>query len=159
MISIDANLLFYAYNSDTPPHRAALNWLSSLQSREDIVLSEFVLVEFYCLLRNPSVLKKPLSSPEAVEVIQTYRKHPKWRLVGFPQESLELHNSMWLKSEATNFSFRKIYDVRTALTLLHHGVTEFATRNLKDFGGLGFQRVWDPTRPDTETNYDETLSQ
>lgn len=44
MISIDTNLLFYAYNSDSPPHQAAFDWLFSLQNREDIVISEFVLL-------------------------------------------------------------------------------------------------------------------
>lgn len=149
MISIDTNLLFYAYNSDSPPHQAAFEWLSSLAAREDIVISEFVLVEFYCLLRNPSVLKSPLSAPEAHEVIETYRKHPTWRLVGFPQESRTLHNRLWENTNRPDFAFRKIYDVRTALSLQHHGVTEFATRNVKDFQNLGFQRVWDPTQSKT----------
>jgi len=26
----------------------------------------------------------------------------------------------------------------------HHGVTEFATANVKDFEGFGFARVWNP---------------
>lgn len=147
MISIDTNLLFYAFNSDSPPHRAAFEWLSSLTAREDIIISEFVLVELYCLLRNPSILKTPLRAPDALEVIETYRKHPAWRLVGFPQESRILHNRLWEKTKRPDFAFRKIYDVRTALALQHHGVTEFATRNVKDFQNLGFQHVWDPTEP------------
>ena len=35
-------------------------------------------------------------------------------------------------------------DARLALTLRHHGVTEFATANLKDFEGFGFAKVWNP---------------
>jgi hypothetical protein len=30
------------------------------------------------------------------------------------------------------------------LSLTRRGVTEFATRNVRDFGGLGFTRVFDP---------------
>jgi predicted nucleic acid-binding protein len=33
---------------------------------------------------------------------------------------------------------------RLALTLRHHGVTEFATANPRDFQGFGFTRVWNP---------------
>jgi len=40
-----------------------------------------------------------------------------------------------------------IHDTRSALTLLAHGVREFATANVKDFGGLGFKRVWNPLLP------------
>jgi len=44
----------------------------------------------------------------------------------------------------TNIAFRRIIDTRLGLTLLHHGVSEFATTNKKDFAGLGFQRLWNP---------------
>jgi len=36
------------------------------------------------------------------------------------------------------------FDTRLALTLQHHGVTEFATRNDAHFTGFGFTRVWNP---------------
>ena len=37
-----------------------------------------------------------------------------------------------------------MFDARLGFTLRHHGVREFATRNIKDFDGIGFGRVWDP---------------
>lgn len=40
--------------------------------------------------------------------------------------------------------YRVLFDARLALTLRHHGVTELATCNTKDFQGYGFTRVWDP---------------
>jgi hypothetical protein len=39
---------------------------------------------------------------------------------------------------------RIIFDARLALTLRHHGVTEFATRNQAHFTPFGFHRVWNP---------------
>ena len=95
------------------------------------------------LLRNPAVLKHPLPADEAVEVIQTYRTHPRWRLIGFPTES-RLHDALWQKARATAFAVRKLYDARSALTMTSQGVTEFATANVKDFEGLGFRKVWNP---------------
>ena len=38
----------------------------------------------------------------------------------------------------------KWVDARIAYPLLHHGVRQLATRNVKDFEGLGFDRVFDP---------------
>jgi len=35
-------------------------------------------------------------------------------------------------------------DIRLALTLQHHGVTDFATVNTSDFCDVGFRRVWNP---------------
>ncbi len=144
MLSIDANILLYAVNTASPWNESANAWLTSVQKDEDVAISEFILAEFYGLLRNPSVLKHPLPADEAVEVIQTYRKHPRWRLIGFPTESRAVHDAIWQKASATGFAFRKLYDTRSALTMIAQGVTELATVNVKDFEGLRFRRVWNP---------------
>ncbi len=144
MLSIDTNILLHAFNEDSPRHTAAYAWLTSIQCEEDVAISEFILAELYGLLRNPAVLKDPLPAAEAVEVIQTYRKHPRWRLIGFPTESRPLHDALWQKARATAFAFRRLYDTRSALTMTAQGVTEFATVNVKDFEGLGFRKVWNP---------------
>jgi predicted nucleic acid-binding protein len=144
MLSIDSNLLLYAFNSASPWHEKSHAWLTSIQGDEDVAISEFILAEFYGLLRNSAVLKHPLPAAEAVEVIQTYRMHPRWRLIGFPTESRSLHDTLWQKAGGAGFAFRKLYDTRSALTMTAQGVTELATVNVKDFEGLGFRKVWNP---------------
>ncbi len=144
MLSMDTNLLFYAFNEASPFHQEAYAWMSSIQRDEDVAVSEFVLAELYGLLRNQAVLKKPLPADEAVEVIQIYRNHPRWRLIGFPLESRPLHDQLWKRTAGKSFAFRRLYDARSALTMLAQGVTEFATVNVKDYEGMGFRRVWSP---------------
>lgn len=144
MLSIDTNLLLHAFNEDSSHHEAAYAWLLSIQRQEEVAISEFILAEFYGLLRNPAVLKHPLTAEAAVEVIQIYRHHPRWRLLGFPSESRPFHDALWKKATVKTFAFRRLYDTRSALTLIAQGVTEFATTNVKDFEGLGFRRVWSP---------------
>ena len=144
MLSIDANLLLYAVNTASPWNETAHAWLISIQHEENVAISEFILAELYGLLRNPAVLERPLPANDAVEVIQTYRSHPRWRLIGFPSESRSLHDTLWKNARAARFAFRRLYDIRTALTMAAQGVTELATVNVKDFEGLGFRRVWNP---------------
>jgi predicted nucleic acid-binding protein len=144
MLSIDTNILFHAFNEDSPSHGQALSWLRSVSGLQDVAISELILAELHGLLRNPAVLDHPLAADEAVDVIQSYRRHPRWRLIGFPIESRPLHDALWQKARAKDFAFRKLYDVRSALSMTSQGVTEFATMNVKDFEGLGFQRVWNP---------------
>lgn len=144
MLSLDANLLLYAYSEGAPEHEPAQAFLRGLSAREDVALSEFVLTEFYLLLRNPAVLAKPLSPANAVNVVQAYRAHPRWRTVGFPPDSRGVHAALWELAATPSFARRRIYDARTALTLRAFGVTEFATANVKDFEGLGFAKVWNP---------------
>lgn len=144
MLSIDTNILFHAFNEDSPSHAAAYAWITSIQRDEDVAVSEFILAELYGLLRNPAVLKHPLSGEEAVEVIQTYRRHPRWRLIGFPTASRPMHDDLWKCAKGKTFAFRRLYDARSALSMIAQGVTEFATTNVKDYQNLGFRRVWSP---------------
>lgn len=146
MLSIDTNILFHAFNKDSPSHEVAYAWITSIQRDDDVAISEFILAELYGLLRNPAVLKHPLDAAETVEVIQAYRSHPRWRLIGFPSESRSVHDALWQKAAIKTFAFRRFYDTRSALTMIAQGVTEFATVNLKDYAHIGFRRVWNPLK-------------
>jgi len=145
MISVDTNILLFSYCETSPYHAGAKAFLISLADREDVALSEFVLSELYLLLGNPAVLEEPLNPSEAVEVIQSYRFHPRWQIVGFPPRSRDIHAEIWKQAVAPHFARRRIYDVRIALCLQTFGVKEFATANIKDFEGLGFNKVWNPS--------------
>lgn len=144
MISIDANILLYSYAVDSPFHVPAKSFLEELSNREGVALSEFILTEFYLLLRNPAVLRNPLDASAAAAVISSYRKHPHWKTLGLPPRSRELHDELWKHAANPDFARRRIYDTRTALSLTAFGVTDFATLNLKDFQNLGFKKVWNP---------------
>jgi toxin-antitoxin system PIN domain toxin len=144
MIALDTNLLLYAYSAAAPEHAAAHAFVSHLTNRDDVVLSEFTLAEFYLHLRNPAILAQPLSAPAAVAVIQAYRHHPCWHILGYPPDSPAAHETLWAHAATAHFARRRLFDARTAISLRHHGVTEFATANVKDFQDFGFTRVWNP---------------
>jgi hypothetical protein len=84
VISLDTNLLLYAYSQASPWHEKASAFLLSLAGNEEVGISEFVLVEFYMLLRNPAVLSNPPPPSAAAEAIQSYRSHPAWQILGYP---------------------------------------------------------------------------
>lgn len=144
MLSIDTNLLLPAIESANPEHEPAAAFLNSLESREDVAISEFVLLELYNLLRNPAVLARPLGTAAAVDVCEAFRQHPRWQLIGFPPDSRAFHDAFWPRLREKACARRRSYDLRMGLCLLRQGVTEFATVNLKDFRGIGFTRVWSP---------------
>ncbi|MEO7520608.1 MAG: TA system VapC family ribonuclease toxin [Gemmatimonas sp.] len=144
MLSLDTNILLPAVETRNAEHARAARFLNGLQSRDDIVLSELVLLELYVLLRNPAVLVKPLSASVAAEACHAFRHHPRWQVIGFPERSREFHDAFWPRLAEKSFAQRRVYDWRIALTLLQQGVEEFATVNTKDFEGFGFKRVWNP---------------
>ena len=63
MISVDANILLHSFSAASPFHSSAKSFIEGLAVREDVALSEFILTEFYLLLRNPAVLENPLATP------------------------------------------------------------------------------------------------
>ncbi len=144
MTSLDTNILLPAVESRNLDHSRAAAFVESLQDRDDVAISEFILIELYGLLCNPAVLAKPLSPTAAVDVCEAFRQHPCWQLIGFPPESRAFHDTLWPRLREKAFARRRAYDWRVALTLLSHGVTDFATANEKDFRDFGFKRVWNP---------------
>ncbi|ORV08673.1 type II toxin-antitoxin system VapC family toxin [Mycobacterium celatum] len=140
MLSIDTNVLLYAQNQDCPEHAAASRFLVECASRTDVAVCELVLIELYQLLRNPAVVTRPLDGPEAAEVCQAYRRNRLWALI----ENAPVMNDVWVRAATPGIARRRLFDARLALTLRHHGVDEFATRNINDFNDFGFSRVWDP---------------
>lgn len=144
MMSLDTNILLPAVETRNASHARAAAFLHSLQAREDVAISEFILLELYSLLRNPVVLGQPLTAPRAAAVCDAFRHHPRWQLVGFPADSRAFHDEFWPRLRKEAFARRRAFDWRTALSLMQLGVQEFATVNTKDFSGLGFARVWNP---------------
>ena len=140
MLSIDTNIFFAAFEATAPCHERARAFLESHRDDDSVAICELVLVELYLLLRNPAVVTEPLSAGAANRLIQALRNNPRWRLV----ENAPVMAAVWDRAGRDPFARRKVIDVRLALTLRHHGVTEFATVNGSDFRDLGFRRVWNP---------------
>jgi predicted nucleic acid-binding protein len=144
VIAFDTNILFPFVVSDHPDHDEVDEFIRGLDGRDDVALSELALVELYSLLRQPAVMRRALDPSAAAAVCTTLRRHPHWRLLGFPADSAALHRTLWEHAARPGVSRRRIYDARLGLCLVAQGVREFATVNLKDFAGLGFRRVFNP---------------
>jgi uncharacterized protein len=141
VISFDTNIVFAALESSAVGHAVARKLLDDHRENENAALCELIFPEIYALLRNPAVCRKPLKAGEAVSAVQSLRHHPFWRLVEYTPR---IADELWFVAARSDFACGRIYDARLALTLRYHGVTELATRNVKDFQGFGFKKVWDP---------------
>lgn len=140
MISFDTNILLYSLNPRSSWNAKATEFLERSLNEERVVISDYVLVELYTLLRNPAVMKKPLGSAKAAEIALHYLKFA----TVIRAENAQVMDSVWTMAADPSFARRRIFDARLGKTLLHHGVTRFATANVKDFEGIGFEQVWNP---------------
>lgn len=142
MIAFDTNILFPALEESHANHNIAREFLGGLATFSRVAICELVLIETYVLLRNPTICRKPLSHPQAIALIEQLRTNPEWRLLDYPGGIMD---DVWKHPHTdANIPRRRIFDLRLAITLIHHGVTEFATANVKDFQDLGFKKVWNP---------------
>jgi uncharacterized protein len=143
MLSFETNIAVHAANSGSPLHDRARDFLQSVAARRDMAVCELVLVELYLKLRNEKIFSRPLTASQAAAVCQTYRKNQAWTLI----ESAPVMEDVWELAAQDRIAFRRIIDLHLTHPLLHHGVTEFATANEKDFAGQGFFRVWNLLSP------------
>lgn len=140
MLSLGTNIAVHAANGASPVHPRAYEFVASLGAQRNVAVCELMLVELYLKLRNEKIFAKPLGSTQAAALCQTYRNNGAWMLI----DSAPVMDEVWRLAAARSFAFRRVIDARLALTLIHHGVKEFATTNVKDFHGFGFDRVWNP---------------
>ena len=141
MTSCDTNILLYALNSACAEHAAARRYLEAQASSPGFAICELVLMELYVLLRNPAVVATLYSPADAVAVVQQFRSNRKWRVIDYPGG---LMPGVWRMAGAPGFPRRAVIDARLALTLLHYGVREFATRNTAHFQAFGVERLMNP---------------
>ncbi len=141
-ISFDTNIAVYACNEASPEQPYAVQFLQSLALRNDVVVSEFMLVELYLKLRNAKIFREPMTAKEAADVCQGFRSNANWELFSATPEMDEI----WKQAAKKDFATRRIVDLRLGLSLVQQGVSEFATANTKDFHGMGFARVWNPLK-------------
>jgi len=141
--AIDANILVYAYNLDSPFNSKAYSFL------EEKVLTRYIraclpyqsLYEFYAIITDSHRVSKPVKPKEAKELVETYmraRNIPKI----YPRKS-NLRSVVDLLSKY-DISRQEIFDVVFVATLLDNGVDGIITRNTKHFSKFEFLKVLNP---------------
>lgn len=77
MILLDANVLLYAYDSESPRHDAARRWVEAILSGDELVGFPLVtLVAFLRIATNPAVYRRPLAPANAVGIVTTWLARP-----------------------------------------------------------------------------------
>jgi len=82
VILVDANLLIYAVNKNSPQHRVARKWLeTTLSGAEAVGLPWIVVLAFLRITTRPGILEHPLTGDQALEYIDEWLALPVVSLV------------------------------------------------------------------------------
>jgi len=140
---LDANILVYAANEDSPYHADARNIIEKVNSGElRACVSSQVLVEFYATITNPRKVRLPLSPGEAAEAISGYLESDILKL--YPKK-----NTLRLALElAKRYQVRglDIFDTQIVATMLENKVKTIYTANEADFQRFEGIEIANPLR-------------
>lgn len=149
MLAIDTNLLVYAHNEDSEFNDKATGFLEKVMNERDeegnlsVCLPSQVLIEFVNVITRQS-LDKPLSLPEAIEVVNDYQKAD-IRIIY--QRETQIQTFLELLSSLT--TRKKVFDVALAATLKDNSISGLYTANVDDFKEFDFLKVINPLKPET----------
>lgn len=74
---VDANVLLYAVNEDSPRFSEAKRWLDrALNGSEMVGFTWVVLLAFLRLIGHPRVFPRPLSTEQALDLIEAWLQRP-----------------------------------------------------------------------------------
>jgi uncharacterized protein len=140
MILVDANLLLYAHDSDSPRHARAREWLEDVMNGdEDVGLAAVTLMAFLRIGTNPSVFPNPFTPEEAISIVTTWLALPSVQVA----HPTELHWSTMVElCRAGQARGPVLMDAHLASLALEHGATLCTTD--RDFARFPRLRVVDP---------------
>ena len=139
--SIDANILVYASDQESPYHDRAKGFLETRGEDPDLLcLSWVTLMGYQRIATHPSIFRNPLSAQQAWRNVTSLLALPRCRLIteqeGFVDEYEQLSNTAGVKGNL-------VPDAHLAVILRQHGVAKIYTADT-DFRKFEFLTVVNP---------------
>jgi uncharacterized protein len=140
---LDANVLLYAYDSDSAHHAICRSWLeAALNSEEIIALPWQTLLAFIRISTNARATKRPLQSQEAYDIVSSLLDQANVGVIGPGERFWELLKDLLREAQVAG---PLVTDAALAALALEHGATLCSVdRDFRRFRGL---KLMDPTHP------------
>ena len=138
MIVLDANILLYAYDSSTAPHKAARSWVEKIfSSSESVAIPLQTVAAFLRVTTNPRLPGDRMTMPEAVQIVDQWFGQPNIRFLA-PDED------HWARLRKTLLAGQvqgaMVTDAQlAALTMEYGGVLYTCDRDFARFPGLNWK--------------------
>ena len=143
MILLDANLLLYAYDSESPYHEPSRSWLeSTLSSGRAVRLALVTLLAFVRIASDRRIYTHPLSPEEACSLVEQWLALPNVRLLQPGPRAWRLLSTMCEEGQAKG---AMVMDAHIAALAMEHGASIATTdRDFTRFPGI---ELVNPVKP------------
>lgn len=134
-VLVDANILLYAYDTDSPHHGAARQWLQDrMSSGYPVRLALVTLLAFVRIASDPRVFARPVSPADACGVVGSWLDSPNVRLLAPGPRSWRHLGEICTNARARG---ALVMDAHLAALALEHGaVIATADRDFRRFPGI-----------------------
>lgn len=138
MILLDANILLYAYDRESPRHDAARRWVEAVLSGDEAVGFPLVtLIAFVRIATNPVVYRRPLTPARAVEIVSSWLARPNVSVAAPSERHWAILADTLERGQARG---PLVVDAHLAALAIEHGATLASTdRDFARFPGLRFR--------------------
>ena len=135
MIVLDANILLYAYDSDSHQHAKARAWVEEVFSGPSPVGVPWQTVSaFLRIVTNAKLIGKRFTAAEAIEIVNQWIDQPNVRLLGPGDHHWDLLRQMIADGQARG---PLVTDAQlAAVTVEYGGVLHTTDRDFGRFPGL-----------------------
>ena len=135
MIVLDANILLYAYDSASPHHAKARDWIEeALSGTMPVGLSWQTISAFLRVMTNPKLPGQRFTLEEAVQLVDSWLEQPNVRLLEPSDDHWPLFRRAIVDGQAYG---ALISDAQlAALTMEYGGVLHTTDRDFARFPGL-----------------------
>lgn len=132
---LDANILLYAYNSDSPHHEVCRTWLEQVfNGTEPVSLPWQTALAFVRIATNSRVSSRPLTSNQACSIVDRWLERPNVTLVGPTEQYWSVLRELLIEAQVTG---PLVTDAALAALALEQGATLCSTdRDFRRFRGL-----------------------
>lgn len=135
-VALDANVLIYSADVDSPHHTAANRALAALfSSGEEAYLFPPVIVAFLRVTTHPRLQSRPFSREDAFSKLRTLLGQQQVRFGGADDTLVELLEAT---ANAANATGNLIHDAEIVALMRQHGVNRILTadRDFQKFAGI-----------------------
>lgn len=119
MITIDANLIIYAYHSSTPQHFAARRWFEQVVSgAEPVRLAWSTIHTFLRILTHPRIFPRPFSVAEARSLVDEWFARPSVAILEPGERYWDIFRELLVRGQARG---NLVMDAHLAALAIEHG--------------------------------------
>ncbi|MCY3988857.1 MAG: type II toxin-antitoxin system VapC family toxin [Gammaproteobacteria bacterium] len=142
MILVDANVLLYAYDRDSPHHKASRRWLEAqFSAGQPLRFALITLLAFVRIASDRRVYAKPLPPRKACELVEDWLAQPNTQLLQPGARTWKLLSRLCDRGQAKGVV---VMDAHLAALAREHGAS-IATTD-RDFARFPDLKLTNPVR-------------